>query len=1779
MKTFLLNKHQNLLVKKITTLLLILFTSTLFSQGNTCATATTIAVNTTCVNTSYNIASTFTDSGTTLTACGTSYRDGWYSFTTGATTTSITIDGTTNRRMGLALYSGACASPVQVACVNNNAASETLTATVTPSTTYKLRIFRSNNAGTNDMTGNICVYSAPAASGNFTCATATSLPCGTTALAGTTVGSTGATAHGTGCSMSNYGAWYTFVGDGQLTTRSSTAGSGFDHEMSVSTGSCGSFTSLACQDSGLSGGTESYTFSTTNGVNYYVYVAHYSTSGSTTGTFTISRTCSAPIANDNCSGAVNVTVNPTRTCTATTAGTLFGATDSGVTGSTCGGTDDDDVWFSFVATSTTHHIELLNVAGSTTDLYHAVYSGTCGTLGAALLCSDPNTSVITGLTPGNTYYLQVYSWTSTTGQNSTFDVCISTDPPCTTPAAQASGFTSGTVTSTAFPASFSGTADSYLVIRSTSATPPSQPVNGVVYTAANIGTLGAGLTFVQNGTATTIAGTGLNGNTRYYYYIYAYNNTNCSGGPLYNASGALTGNAVTCPATPSPVTTSATLNSINFSWPSSIGGGINAVSYQLQVTTDAGYTINVLGSPFTINDPTITYNLTGLTANTTYYYRIRANNGCWSPYTTGTATTGYCTANNSTNTTYYISGITTAGGVTNINNTPTGFTAGGYANYTAMVVSQNAGLGFNITATHPSSTYGYTVWVDWNNDLDFNDVGETVLSTGYVATPATLGTVTIPGGTAPGNYRMRIRNAYLSNPAPSCGDFAYGEAEDYTITVLVPAPCSGTPTGGTVSTSPNTGWPGSTYTVSASGYTYASNMTYQWQYSTDAGATWTNAGAATTSYSNYTATAPASGDVHWQLIVTCTNSSQSATSSTAVFVTMTVSVVETGCPNVVSGGLGLSGSDPAPITCISPSGCVDLEATYLDLGETTSYIVEPIAYNPPFSFSGLANPVSVNTDDVWSPVVNLPFDFCFYGNTYNQCVIGSNGILTFNTALAGGSSGYSFANNIPISGDPRLIENSIFGVFHDINPGVGGEVGWELITLPSGCRALVASWSDVPMFDENSILYTGMMVLYENSNIIEVYIQEKNIDNFGAGTWNDGNAVVGIQNSTGTLASVPPGRNGLDANWAATNEAWRFVPNGNSIASITWYEGSGVSGTVVGTTDVINVCPASTTIYTAEITYTLCDGRTITELDETTVTVNKDKTWNGSTSTNWNTASNWTPAGVPVITESVFIPNVANDPIIGAGADALACSLNVETGAVLTINSGRNLVVTNGITVATGGTLNIQNTANLVQVNDAAINSGNINMERITNVRLQDYSYWSSPVESFPVQNVSPLTPAANIFEWGTTAPNANGGEGTWLNTSESMIPAKGYILRAPAGFTNASTSPLTANFVGVPNNGVFTPTIFRGTDYITVGTQGMLRTITDDNWNLIGNPYPSALGVNEFLTFPSNNTIVGGIRIWTHGQLPTNAVDPFYQDFITNYYPSDYITINLTGATSGPGDYKIGSGQGFMVLMNPGTPGSSSVTFNNSMRSASFANNQFYRNSTIENNADTIEQNRIWLDLVGSTGAVNRMLVGYVTNATQDEDALYDSFTDYKPSQNFYSLIGNDPMSIQGRALPFNVNDRVNLGVTIPQEGTYNIAISALDGLFETTNQNIYIEDLENNIIHNLKDSPYTFSASEGNITDRFVLRYTENRLSNDDLEDSNNNIFVITNDHLTVKSTSLKIKSIIIHDILGRIISNKKNVNSNEISFGNIQKSNTTLLLRIELDNGSFVTKKVIF
>lgn len=262
----------------------------------------------------------------------------------------------------------------------------------------------------------ISITACPPPPSNDLCSGATNLPCGTTALAGTTVSTTN-TAHGTSCTMSNYGVWYTFVGDGNTTTI--TINNSYDIELSISSGSCGTFTNIVCTDF-----PENHTFATVNGVTYYVYVAYYA-SGSTTGTFDISRTCTPPPSNDDPCSATPATVNADLLCGLVTAGSTTAATNSGI--AACAGTADDDVWFSFAATSTVHNFSLLNITGSVTNMVHEIFSGACGSL-TSIACSDPNSSQYSGFTVGQTYFVRVYT-NSALAQTVNFNLCIGTPPP------------------------------------------------------------------------------------------------------------------------------------------------------------------------------------------------------------------------------------------------------------------------------------------------------------------------------------------------------------------------------------------------------------------------------------------------------------------------------------------------------------------------------------------------------------------------------------------------------------------------------------------------------------------------------------------------------------------------------------------------------------------------------------------------------------------------------------------------------------------------------------------------------------------------------------------------------------------------------------------------------------------------------------------------------------------------------------------------------------------------------------------------------------------------------------------------------------------------------------------------------------------------------------------------------------------------------------------------------------------------------------------------------
>ena len=135
------------------------------------------------------------------------------------------------------------------------------------------------------------------------------------------------------------------------------------------------------------------------------------------------------VANDECSSAISLTQN--QSCTPTQ-GSLQGASSSGVP-VTCGGTPNNDVWYSFTATSPNTIITV--DPSDQLDPVIEIFDGTCGNLNSIgcvdnTLEGEVESTQFTDLTPGNTYYIRVYDWYPIAPGSTSFDICVEEFEPC-----------------------------------------------------------------------------------------------------------------------------------------------------------------------------------------------------------------------------------------------------------------------------------------------------------------------------------------------------------------------------------------------------------------------------------------------------------------------------------------------------------------------------------------------------------------------------------------------------------------------------------------------------------------------------------------------------------------------------------------------------------------------------------------------------------------------------------------------------------------------------------------------------------------------------------------------------------------------------------------------------------------------------------------------------------------------------------------------------------------------------------------------------------------------------------------------------------------------------------------------------------------------------------------------------------------------------------------------------------------------------------------------------
>lgn len=224
------------------------------------------------------------------------------------------------------------------------------------------------------------------------------------------------------CSASNPDddVWFTFVATCSSEAVEITSSANFSPSFEVFSGTCGSLTSILCVAPNFSGVSISGQVSTISGQTYYVRVYDYNIAYPPTTSFSICVTNIAPY-NNNCIGSTPI--YPPYTCVPIT-GDVCGSTLGAGAGS-CGGNDDDDVWYTFNPTNTTQRI---TVVGSID--FDAVVQISYGCSAGPTWCINATgvggteTSTISPLTIGHNYRIRVWDFGTGYPPTTTFTICV-----------------------------------------------------------------------------------------------------------------------------------------------------------------------------------------------------------------------------------------------------------------------------------------------------------------------------------------------------------------------------------------------------------------------------------------------------------------------------------------------------------------------------------------------------------------------------------------------------------------------------------------------------------------------------------------------------------------------------------------------------------------------------------------------------------------------------------------------------------------------------------------------------------------------------------------------------------------------------------------------------------------------------------------------------------------------------------------------------------------------------------------------------------------------------------------------------------------------------------------------------------------------------------------------------------------------------------------------------------------------------------------------------------
>jgi hypothetical protein len=477
--------------------------------------------------------------------------------------------------------------------------------------------------------------------------------------------------------------------------------------------------------------------------------------------------------------------------------------------------------------------------------------------------------------------------------------------------------------------------------------------------------------------------------------------------------------------------------------------------------------------------------------------------------------------------------------------------------------------------------------------------------------------------------------------------------------------------------------------------------------------------------------------------------------------------------------------------------------------------------------------------------------------------------------------------------------------------------------------------------------------------------------------------------------------------------------------------------------------------YTESGVYTFVDG-CVTYILNLTITIVVPcpdfSTWNGSVSSDWFNAANWTPALLPCELTSVTIPaGCPNYPTIAA-PPIFAVVPCYATILNLTILDGGSLIGQQYLCV----------------VNDAVVERSIVN---------SNFHLISSPVDAVTFGDV--FLPAYWYEVW---AREYDEPSGNWVNRfiADNLNVGQGYSVQM-------TTAPQTATFTGMLNG------------YDVTRTLSNLNTSTDLNyvgWNLLGNPFPSAIDWDVF----STGDYDAQVAVWD-------------QAGAGNY-------IYWNGTVGSLTDGIIPAQNGFFVKTS-----TNGAALTIPMAAQVHSPMALYKDAV----ANALELRADGNNYYDAT------FVHFNSNATADFDSQYDAFklAGLETAPQLYSLAAGYNLSIN--ELPFEGNEVVRMGFKCGVDGTYSLNASGMESFSSSTP--ILLEDVKLNTIQDLRLNPvYSFNYLTSDNENRFNLHFKAATGINDP---ANSGIFVYSYERTVVINNTTGLNGEVrIFDMTGREI-----------------------------------------